>query len=59
MPELEVVLWTEDRDEPITYTVAGDLKRPGEAIEQAREAAGDDGHDAVELKEVRLAEPAQ
>lgn len=58
MPELEVQFWIDDRDDVATYTVEGDMKRPGAAIDEARDAATDDGHDELNLKEVRLAESA-
>lgn len=59
MRKLDVAFWVDDRTDVVTYTVEGDLKRPGEAIERARERATDDGHDEVNLKEVRLSEPAR
>jgi hypothetical protein len=59
MPQLDVQLWVDGRNDVVTYTVDGDLKRPGEAIERARAAATDDGHDEINLKEVSLREPAQ
>lgn len=57
MPELVVELWIEDREDVVSYTVDGDLKRPGEAVAKAREQASADGYDEVNLKEVALAEP--
>lgn len=59
MPALEIAFWIDDRNDVATYTVDGELKRPGEAIQTAREEASDDGHEELNLKEVRLAEPAQ
>lgn len=59
MPKLDVHLWVDDRSDVVTYTVDGDLKRPGAAVDEAREAATDDGYDEVNLKEVNLREPAQ
>ena len=59
MPKLDVRFWVDDRNDAVTYTVDGDLKRPGTAIERAREEAADDGHDEVNLKEVSLREPAR
>ncbi len=59
MPKLDVQFWVDDRSDVVTYTVDGDLKRPGDAIERARAAATDDGHDELNLKEVKLREPAQ
>ena len=59
MPKLDVQLWVDGRNDVVTYTVEGDLKRPGAAIESAREKATADGYDEVNLKEVSLREPAQ
>ena len=59
MPKLDVTLWVDDRSDVVTYTVDGDLKRPGPAIERAREEATADGYDEIALKEVALREPAQ
>ncbi|WP_225335490.1 hypothetical protein [Halomicrobium urmianum] len=56
MPELEVLLRTDAGVE--TYVVEGALKRPGPAVEAARERAAADGHEEVSLEAVRLAEPA-
>jgi hypothetical protein len=58
MPQLEVHLTVEGESEPVTYLVDGDLKRPGEAIQSARERASEDGHENPRLDEVKLAEPA-
>lgn len=58
MPELEVHLAVAEESDPITYIVDGDLKRPGGAIEDAKELAADDGYDDAELDSVELAEPA-
>jgi len=58
MPQLEVHLAVEGEHEPIVYRVEGDLKRPGEAIQRARERAAADGHEGAELETVKLAEPA-
>lgn len=57
MPKLDVQFWVDDRNDVVTYTVDGDLKRPGPAIENAREQATGDGYDEVNLKEVSLREP--
>ncbi|MCU4801504.1 hypothetical protein OB920_14080 [Halobacteria archaeon HArc-gm2] len=59
MPKLDVQLWVDDRTDVVTYTVDGDLKRPGDAIERAREEAASEGYAEVNLKEVSLREPAQ
>jgi|AntDeeMinimDraft_4_1070355.scaffolds.fasta_scaffold00644_7 hypothetical protein len=59
MPKLDIQLWVDDRNDVVTYTVDGDLKRPGDAVERAREEASSEGHDEVNLKEVSLREPAQ
>ena len=59
MRKLDFELWVDDRTDVVTYTVDGDLKRPGPAVERAREAAAADGHDEVNLKEVALAEPTR
>lgn len=58
MPELAVHLWIDDRSDVVTYTVDGDLKRPGEAVRKAQERAAEDGHEDVNLKTVELAESA-
>lgn len=58
MPQLEVHVTADDTSDPVTYLVDGDLKRPGDAIEHARELAAADGHENPELDEVKLAEPA-
>ena len=57
MPQLDVKFWVDGRNDVATYTVDGDLKRPGKAIERAREEASADGYDEVNLKEVSLREP--
>lgn len=57
MPKLDAQLWVDDRSDVVTYTVDGDLKRPGPAIERALEKAMGDGYDEVNLKEVSLREP--
>lgn len=59
MPKLDVTFWVDDRGDVVTYTVDGELKRPGGAVERARERATADGYDEVNLKEVSLREPAQ
>ncbi|MBO4249336.1 hypothetical protein IL252_16100 [Halomicrobium sp. IBSBa] len=58
MPQLEVHLSVDAESEPTVYHVDGDLKRPGEAIQAAKELATEDGHEGVELEEVKLAETA-
>ena len=58
MPQLEVHLRVDGAEAPAVYHVEGDLKRPGEAIQEAKARAGDDGHEGIELAEVKLAEPA-
>lgn len=59
MRTLDVQLWVDGRDGVQTYKVEGSLKQPGEAIERAREKAAEDGHEDVNLKEVKLSEPAR
>jgi len=58
MPQLEVSLSVDGESAPVTYLVDGDLKRPGGAIQRAKDRAAADGHEGVELDGVRLAEPA-
>ena len=58
MRKLDVQLWVEGGEDVVTYTVEGELKRPGSAVERARERATADGYDEVALKEVSLTEPA-
>lgn len=57
MPQLEVHLVVEDAQDPVTYLVDGDLKRPGTAIDAAKSMAADDGYASAELEAVKLAEP--
>lgn len=54
MPTLEVRFWVDDGSEVATYAVDGDLKRPGPAVETAREQAAADGHESVTLKTVSM-----
>lgn len=56
MPELAVEFWTDGREDVVTYTVDGNLERPGEAVDEAREHATADGHEELNLKTVRLSE---
>lgn len=58
MPQLEVHLRVDGETEPTVYHAEGDLKRPGEAIQEAKAQADADGHEGIELEEVKLAEPA-
>jgi len=57
MPQLEVSLSVDGEADPVTYRVDGDLKRPGDAIQRAKDRAAADGHERAELDGVRLPEP--
>jgi hypothetical protein len=52
-----VRLAVDGEHDPIVYRVEGDLKRPGEAIQRAKDRAAADGHEGAELETVELAEP--
>jgi hypothetical protein len=44
----------DDRSDEASDEVAWDLKRPGPAVDAAREQAAADGHESVPLKEVSM-----
>lgn len=54
MPTLEVHFWVDDRSDVASYEVDGDLKRPGPAVDAAREKAAAEGHESLTLKEVSM-----
>lgn len=58
MPQLEVSLSVDDQSDTVRYLVDGNLKRPGRAIQTAKERAAEEGHENAELDQVKLAEPA-